>query len=47
MKFIGKAIVAAAKLYAACALVNHISYLDYKVRELEAEVSKLKEGAEG
>ena len=47
MKFIGKTIVAAVKVYAVCALVNHISYLDYKVKELETEVGKLKEGAEG
>lgn len=42
MKFIGKSVVAVAKLCAVCALINQISYLDWKVRELETEVNKLK-----
>ena len=42
MKLIGKTIVAVAKFYAACALINQIAYLDWKVRELETEVNKLK-----
>ena len=42
MKLIGKTIVAVAKLSVFCYLANQISYLDWKVRELETEVHKLK-----
>lgn len=47
MKLIGKTIVAVAKFCAVCALVNQISYLDWKVRELETEVNKLKKERKG
>ena len=47
MKFIKNAAVALAKLYVLCAIANNLSYLNYKVKELETEIEKLKEGAEG
>lgn len=47
MKFIAKTAVAIAKLYVAFAVANEIAYLGYKVRELEAEINKLKGAAEG
>lgn len=47
MKLIKNAAVALAKVYILCAIANNLSYLSYKVKELEAEIEKLKEGAEG
>ena len=47
MKLIKNAAVTLAKLYVLCAIANNLSYLNYKIKELEAEVGKLKEGAEG
>ena len=42
MKFITRTAVTLAKVYAVCALVNHLTYLNYKVSELEGEIEKLK-----
>ena len=46
MKFIKNAAVALAKLYVLCAIANNVSYLNYKVKELEAEINKLKNSGE-
>lgn len=42
MKIVIKTATALFKLCAVCALVNQLSYLDYKVKELDAEITTLK-----